>query len=196
MEIVIDTLQVNAVENISRYFSYRDTIRYKSDFKEFKIIKCPIINSEIEKYGLAYKNIEIFFIKEMKIKILKKLLVDRTKDIIVIYNTSTPDSKKEFDRHKANILMTYKLSMFEITELQIDIFDNYLNCKPLPILTKDEVIELTKTYKIKNLPKLKVNDIESRCLDLKVGDIIQFNRIDEETKTCHIYYRHVINEIL
>lgn len=84
--------------------------------------------------------------------------------------------------------------MIKNKETPVDLFSHELVPKHI-LLTKDEVEELLRTYKIKpyQLPRIKESDPAARALNAKPGDIVKIVRRSPTAGQAE-YYRYVTEE--
>jgi len=120
-------------------------------------------------------------VRKMK-KILEETGIDKP---ILIGSNFTYAARKEARRYRIELISTDSLPSF-------DIFEHELVPKH-EILTKEEVEELLKKYRIKpyQIPRIKASDPAAKMIGAKPGDIIKIIR-KSPTAGRSVAYRYVI----
>jgi len=191
-------LQRNKLNDIP--FSYNVYEYDKSEFHNFYI-----------KYNNYPNDIYTFWCNSFGKPAIKILIKNFSqKHIIIIYNSCTPDAKKLiltmnecYTIHNKNILQLENsdsdinlcyVELFDITELQINIFKNETVSKIL-LVSNEELIELKKFYFLKTLTKLPLilsRDPVIKFLNIPIHSVIKIEREGEVFKDNYLYYRYVI----
>lgn len=182
-----DDIFKNSVCTILYYIDKQQSLRnideldYKIGFVYWKVKN---VKQHYIFYFINDEKYIILFADKLGVQILKGIANEakkiNTTNIIVIYYKCTPECLKIKYYEDVNI------TLYCYSDLQCNILE--LNSNPeFELLTEQQKKDLP--FEPKKLPKILLQDIICKCLNVKVGDVIK--SIRNKVEKNGVYYRYV-----
>jgi len=184
---MVDDIFKNSVCTILYYIDKQQTIRDMSQLNYeigFTYWKVKNIKQHFIFYFIENEKYIVLFADKLGVQILKGIANEskklNTTNIIVMYLKCTPECLKIKSYENIN------LTLYCYSDLQCNILE--LNSNPtFELLTDQQKKDLP--YDPKKLPKILLQDIICKCLNVKLGDVIK--SIRNKNQKDGVYYRYV-----